>query len=85
MSVGYKLSHPSAFENQEIHQSAWPGLLGKGKPASGSANSALQAEATARGLLGTRRALLINFLLLLLKPPSVQQTSVNELAPLFLD
>lgn len=71
--------------NQERHQRACPELLGRGEPASGSVNSALCAEATARGLLGTQRALLITFLLLLLKPPSGQQTSANELAALFLN
>lgn len=71
--------------NQETHQSACLELLGKGETASGSVNSALGAKATARGLLGTQRALLINFLLLLLKPPSEQQTSANELALLFLN
>lgn len=51
--------------NQETHQSAFPELPRKGETASGSVNSALCAEATTSGLLGTRRALLINFLFLL--------------------
>ena len=71
--------------NQKTHQSAYTELLGKGETASGFVNSVLGAEATASGLLGTQRTLLINFLLLLLKPPSRQQSSVNELAPLSLN
>lgn len=43
------------------HQSACPGLLGEGETASGSVNRARCAEATASGLPGTQRALLINF------------------------
>lgn len=51
--------------NQETHQSAFPELPKKGETASGSVSSALCAEATTNGLLGTQRALLINFLFLL--------------------
>lgn len=69
-SVRYKLSRPQAFEEEATGGKSrntskrLPRIAGKGETPSGSANSALCAEATASGLLGTQRALLINFLLL---------------------
>lgn len=76
VSVRYKLNHLQAFEEKATREqikkdikvpalNCWK----KGEPASGSVNSTLCAQATARGWVGTQRALLINFLLLLLKPP----------------